>query len=1026
MVTLLFRYSLSFGKNKKYYFWILALLCTEYPCLAIDGSGSLVSEGFTRTFTYHAPGTAIAANLPVVIVMHGDGGTGSGIKSYAGFDAVANANNFIAIYPDALNGAWNRYVDNQPGDAGLSNPSAPDDVLFISNLIDYFCTTYHINPARIYATGHSAGGFMAYNLAIRLPNRVAAFAPVAASLWGDGPFITNYFNNSFTKVPLMHIHGDADNTVNYPDPNHTPNNWNEWPLNNFGYFNCGTMTYSSTTDVITGVKKITFCPGGGTNKEVVLFRIVGGGHGWPNVSGWNAAEQIWNFFKDYSITTTTTCAPVASSVAIQINTTTGRKAISPLIYGLNPYHYHASLTGMSVNEANTGVTSLRFGGDAVSTYNWEKNTNTSWNSSCCATYSSNDNNRFLAYASGQLSAQFGSKAGAPLKLISDANSLSAYSLIQISAAQYVAKDDLGCIRGINCGAPATTGRLDEVSIQSPSALTTTPDLTDNFVYADEEVNYLISQAGLSTAGGVKGYCLENEPGIWHATHPLNHPVKASCLEVITKNSTLAKRIKDLDPNAETFGPGMFGFSEYVHLNNEGSWGNPNYYPTDWATYNMSNVSGFNAANYQYMTWLCSYLRQMKLASDTAGKRLLDGLDIHFYNQGNNPLQDSRSFWDPTYIENSWITNDVIGGQPLFLANYLNKAINDFYPGTKLAITEWGNFTDYNQVTSGIYTADLLGAFGKNNVYLSTYFGRLMGYPAGAFKLFRNYDGNNARYGNTSVTSQSVDNSKITAYASIKDTDEEKLHIILINRSSTSETASLSMTNGTGINYSTAEVYAMESTGNGTITQKQTINNITDNQLSYSLSPYTVYHFVVNGISAPLPVTLLEFKAEKENENLVLLKWKTASEINSDRYVLEKSRNNLTSFSPLAEESAKGSPTEGYSYQFVDNNPSGGTYYYRLKTFDKDGKFQLSPVVSVSLKEPVEFTLAPSPAQTSFTIQNYKGKFPAELELYDTNGKQVMQLQLQKKEQKINVSSFASGVYFVKINGSSGKRLVIFR
>ena len=1011
-------------KNYLNLFVVLLLGLHVSNVYSFDGNATISSAGRTRSFLFHSPGTSVATNLPLVIIMHGDGQTGSNIKGYSGFDAVANTSNFIAVYPDALNGAWNRYVDDQPGDAGLGNPNAPDDVLFISDLISYFCSTYHINAQKVYATGHSAGGFMAYHLAFGLPNRIAAFAPVSASVWGAGSYINSRYNTNYVKVPVLHIHGDSDGTVDYPDPNNIPDAWQEWPMNNFSYFTCGTATYTSVVDIVSGVKKLVFCPAGTGLKEVSLIRIVGGGHGWPNVAGWNAAQKIWEFFDNYTLTGVTSCAAVVDAVSIQVNTGLERKTISPFIYGLNPYHYDASLTGMAVNATGTGVTALRFGGDAVSTYNWEKNVNTSWNSSCCATYNSNDNNRFLAYASGQPSINYGNKAGAPLKLISDANNLSAYSLIQVSAAKYVAKDFSGCIMTPNCGTGNTAGRLDEVLVQKPSALTLNPDLSDAFVYADEQVNYLINQAGLSTAGGAKGYCLENEPGIWHNTHPLNHPLKATCAEVISKNSVLAKRIKTLDPNAETFGPGMFGFTEYVQLNSQGNWGNPNYYPTDWNSYNMSNVAGFNAVNYQYMTWVCSYLRQMKLASDTEGKRLLDGLDMHFYNEGNNVFQDSRSFWDATYVENSWITNDVIGGKPLHLVHYLQKAIDDFYPGTKLAITEWGNFADYSQVSAGIYSADILGAFGKNNVYIGNYFGRLMGFTSGAFKIFRNYNGANGGFGNTSVAAQSSDNSKVTTYAAISGTNETKLNVVLINRSAIAEQINLSLTAGAGILYKSAEVYAMEAGNNGNVVQKTSLANITNNQLIYSLPAHAVYHLVFDASSA-LPVTLVSFTAEKTEEQSVLVKWKTASEINADIFQVERSSNGKD-FQSVHSEKAIGNNAVQSTYQFTDSNLFPGTFYYRLKSIDQDKSYAYSQIVSVQIDSHGEFFVSPSPTQNTFTISNFEGKLPYEVDIYNTKGNQVLHSKVNKKGEEIDIRFLISGIYFVKVNGREVKRLVVVR
>lgn len=304
--------------------FFLSFILIPHCFFALDGTGTVVSGSITRTFAFHCPGTSVSPNLPVMLVLHGDGGTGAGIKGYSGFDAVSNSQNFLAVYPDAKNNSWNRYADNVPGDAGLNNPNAPDDVLFISDLIAYLCATYQINSQKVYVAGHSAGGFMCYNLALQLPNKIAAFCPVAGNLWGDNTFINNAFSTSFIKVPIYHIHGDADGTVGYPDPDFTPVAWAEWPLSGFSYPTCNNSTYTSTLSILTNsVTKLSFCAPTSTVKEVSLVRIHGGGHNWPNVSGFNASLAIWNFCNAYVKTAVASCA-----ITTNINELTNLNSIS--------------------------------------------------------------------------------------------------------------------------------------------------------------------------------------------------------------------------------------------------------------------------------------------------------------------------------------------------------------------------------------------------------------------------------------------------------------------------------------------------------------------------------------------------------------------------------------------------------------------------------------------------------------------------------------------------------------------------
>jgi poly(3-hydroxybutyrate) depolymerase len=293
--------------------FIILFFIPKQVTFGIDVSATIMSGGVSRSFLIHAKGTAIAKNLPVVFVLHGDGGTGAGIKSYSGFDLASESFNYLAVYPNSnqAGGLWNKFADNTPGDAGTGNTTAVDDVIFFSDLIDYLCTTYEINRGQVYATGHSGGAFMSYNLAVQLPNKIAAIAPVAGSLWGSNPWFMNYFQAAnFVPIPVYHIHGDADNTVAYPDPNHVPNAWNEWPLNQFGYFDCGTTSYTTTTNLNTAgtVKELSFCS---SAKKVSLIRMVGGGHGWPSAAGYNAATAISTFFLANSIPNQASCANVA-------------------------------------------------------------------------------------------------------------------------------------------------------------------------------------------------------------------------------------------------------------------------------------------------------------------------------------------------------------------------------------------------------------------------------------------------------------------------------------------------------------------------------------------------------------------------------------------------------------------------------------------------------------------------------------------------------------------------------------------
>lgn len=525
---------------------------------------------------------------------------------------------------------------------------------------------------------------------------------------------------------------------------------------------------------------------------------------------------------------------------IQINSNPSeQQPISPYIYGINPYVYNPqNLIGIGMHDPGINPTSLRFGGDAVSSYNWENNYSTTYwtgEGGCYPNGGSefaeeNQNNNWVTWVAG---AQPNVPAAAILKMAEDAAPLNAYTLVQLTGMNLVAADNNGCITIAQGQEPINSGRFKQTVIEKPEALSVNPDLNDDFVYTDEELYYLIQTLGNSTtATGIKGYNLENEPAIWKHTHPLTHSDFPTLGEILNKNIAMAKRVKALDSDAETFGLAAYGYMEFVH-------GVQDAPAADYNTY-MLNIPGYTDAEYKNMRWLAAYLHHMKLESDQEDIRLLDVLDLHFYNAGNNLRQDSRSFWDPTYIETSWITQDVLGNQPYDAENTFRKLIDNYYPDTKLSISEWGLLG--NSIESSIYLADMLGAFGKKNVYMANYFGRVHGYLAGAFKIFTNYDNNNSRYADISVEASSSDNSLVSVYASIDEDTEGTMHIILINRSNSTQNVNINL-NTQFAQYESSSVYALLNGSNGVINQLSDIQ-IANNEFAFSLQASGIYHLVL--------------------------------------------------------------------------------------------------------------------------------------------------------------------------------------
>jgi polyhydroxybutyrate depolymerase len=175
--------------------------CQQAPAPG-DSEITLLSGGVQRTALVHVPPAPAGQRLPLLVALHGAGG--KFFEPYSGFSVLADAEGFIALYPDPLEEAgghtyWN--IDQAP--------YGPNDVQFISELLDYVEGTLCVDTARVYAAGVSNGGGMAALLACQLSSRFAAFASIA------GGYSTLPPCQATNPVSVVEVHGTADGVVPY-------------------------------------------------------------------------------------------------------------------------------------------------------------------------------------------------------------------------------------------------------------------------------------------------------------------------------------------------------------------------------------------------------------------------------------------------------------------------------------------------------------------------------------------------------------------------------------------------------------------------------------------------------------------------------------------------------------------------------------------------------------------------------------------------------------------------------------------
>lgn len=489
-------------------------------------------------------------------------------------------------------------------------------------------------------------------------------------------------------------------------------------------------------------------------------------------------------------------------------------AISPFIYGVNFYEQGPD---ERTPRWPRGLRLSRLGGNRLSAYNWETN-------------ASNAGQDFQYENDGYLCTSYTcpggkTKAGEVARAhVAGARARGAAIIVTVPMLGFVARDESGEPMGTD---EATLGmRLSSSFVRSiarkGAPFADVPDASDAAVYQDEFVHWLTSRFPSAPGDSTPiFFSLDNEPDLWHETHEEirsrvdGRPQLLTYDDFIARSVEYASAIKDAVPGAMVFGPAT-------------------------ATYaGMATLGRKSEPDPQHGTdfFLDVYLAGMRRASVTAGHRLLDVLDVHYYpeavtraNQGvandgaeqtealiEARLQAPRSLWDTTFTERSWVSG-VTGG-PVRLLPRLRESIARNYPGTRVAISEY-YYGRGGDISGGLAQADVLGILGREGVFAATLWpnanrwanpwggdaNKAYAYAIGAFRLFRDYDGRGGTFGDVSLAATTSDVPCTSIYASRFTGDSTKVVLVLINKAATRVTADVAL-DGLGT-FASAEGWTM--------------------------------------------------------------------------------------------------------------------------------------------------------------------------------------------------------------------------
>ena len=276
------------------------------PAKGANGDIKLSVKGVERSALFvNAP--ADGTKRPAVIVLHGGMGSAERMRASAGFDALAWESGFMVVYAQGTDfgegrRAWNtgHLLRRQVRDA--------EDIAYFDALIDALVRNHGADPTRIYMTGASNGGMMTFVYAVARPERLAAIAPVVASMF-------TFEKTPSVPLPILIINGAQDDEVPIEggmSRNRLVSGAQATPFKPLTevvdfWVRANKSKPEGATEANGTVTTTTYAAGkDGAATEFVVDSA--GGHGWPGtrarrddnapITAFKGAERVWAFFKD--------------------------------------------------------------------------------------------------------------------------------------------------------------------------------------------------------------------------------------------------------------------------------------------------------------------------------------------------------------------------------------------------------------------------------------------------------------------------------------------------------------------------------------------------------------------------------------------------------------------------------------------------------------------------------------------------------------------------------------------------------
>jgi hypothetical protein len=529
-----------------------------------------------------------------------------------------------------------------------------------------------------------------------------------------------------------------------------------------------------------------------------------------------------------------------TSVTVSIDTLSNRHPISPLVYGGAYPKDAATIT-------DSGMTVVRWGGNATSTYNWQ-----------LQTYNADNDYYFEDFAYSEIgdadSVQF-------IKDVQTAGSNPLMTMVMLPWVANSAENGTNGHWSFSVTKYGAQCAVDKYNTDAGNGVKS--DCITNITGNDPNDAYLPlkddpaggdaagtvyrqawATAMASAFGGAQHfYDMDNEIDIWGGTHRDIHPNPSGYDELRDTYLTNARNLKSWDSAAVRLGPVSC------------CW---------WFYWNGANGSDKGAhAGQDFLPW---WLNEVYWQDQIADVQSLDVFDIHAYPDGpdttNYTLAQKqalatriyRDYWDPTYTSESSTINQTYTTsiQPNYAIPFriprMRAILDTNYPGLPLAFTEWSAaFATEADFSTAIGDADAYGILGRERVYLASRWGA----PDSAnpnyqsLKLYTNYDGAHHMFGTTSISAtHNADPNLFSVYAALG-TGGTPLTIMVLNKDPGNvANVTFQVNNFSG---ASCTAYTLSQSSPGAIVSSSCVWGG-----SMTFAPYTVTLLVVTRAQASVP------------------------------------------------------------------------------------------------------------------------------------------------------------------------------